>query len=255
VKEIEPVRLGALACLLLLGAAAVSCGTPRRNVVVQATEVPLQEAVEVATEVRHVAQAGQTLWRIARVYGVSVETLVRANGLDDPSSLEIGQILLVPGATALLDVPAYPAPLDGSSERRASSEEPPRFEWPVADGRILSGYGAPRRGRTHKGLDIGGKRGQPVCAAAAGRVVYSGSTLRGYGKTVIIDHGGELQSLYAHNSDLLAREGQRVDRGQAIARLGRTGNASTEHVHFEVRRNDVPVDPLHYLTRRTEGTR
>jgi murein DD-endopeptidase MepM/ murein hydrolase activator NlpD len=244
----------------LLGAVVLSCGTPRRDVVVQATEVPLRQAVGVAPaaspverptapEIRHVAQAGQTLWRIARVYGVSVETLVRANGLDDPSSLEIGQILRVPGATAVLEVPAYPAPLDGSSERQASGAASPRFEWPVAGGRVLSGYGAPRRGYTHKGLDIGGKRGQPVLAAAPGRVVYSGSTLRGYGKTVIIDHGGKLQSLYAHNSDLLAREGQRVDRGQTIARVGRSGNASTEHVHFEVRRNDVPVDPLQFLKR------
>ena len=76
-----------------------------------------------------------------------------------------------------------------------------------------------------------------------------------YVVSALLADGSELRSLYAHNSDLLAREGQRVDRGQTIARVGRTGNASTEHVHFEVRRNDVPVDPLHYLTRPTEGTR
>jgi lipoprotein NlpD len=136
------------------------------------------------------------------------------------------------GATALRDVPT-----DAST----------KFDWPIADGKILSGFGVLRGGHRHKGIDIRGKAGQPVRAARTGRIVYSGSSLRGYGKTVIIDHGDDLQSLYAHNSTLLVTEGQRVARGQVIARVGRTGNASTEHCHFEIRRRDVAVDPLQHL--------
>jgi murein DD-endopeptidase MepM/ murein hydrolase activator NlpD len=83
-------------------------------------------------------------------------------------------------------------------------------------------------------------------ASAAGRVTYSG-TMRGYGKVVILDHGNGLETLYAHNKKLLVNVGKRVSRGQKIATVGRTGNASTEHVHFEVRRNKGAVDPLKYL--------
>ena len=94
-----------------------------------------------------------------------------------------------------------------------------------------------------------------MVAAKSGRVVYSGAGMRGYGKTIILDHGQGYRSLYAHNSALLVRVGQRVDTGQSIARLGRTGNATTDHCHFEIRRNDVPVDPLLYVSPRPGGGR
>ena len=85
-----------------------------------------------------------------------------------------------------------------------------------------------------------------MLAVRSGRVLYS-SSMRDYGRTVILDHGDGLRSLYAHNSKLLVQKGQQVYRGQAIARVGRTGNATTEHCHFEIRRDEVPVDPLPYL--------
>jgi murein DD-endopeptidase MepM/ murein hydrolase activator NlpD len=117
----------------------------------------------------------------------------------------------------------------------------------VSGAAILSYFGAPRRGHSHTGIDLGGARGDDVLAARAGRVVYSGAGMRGYGKTVIVDHGDGLVSLYAHNSELLVRTGDRVKQGDPIARVGRTGNATAEHCHFEIRRDDVPVDPLLYL--------
>jgi murein DD-endopeptidase MepM/ murein hydrolase activator NlpD len=243
--------------LVSLAVVAGGCAGSNREVV-QAPELPLTAVTRIEGPerigVRHVVEAGQTLWRIAKVYEVAVDELARANGIDDPASLVIGQSLLVPGATDVRDVPPYPAPVTGISPPVSPHVARSSFGWPVSGGRVLSGYGVPRRTHRHKGIDIGGRLGQSVRAAEAGRVVYSGSTLRGYGKTIIIDHGDDLQSLYAHNSDLLAREGDRVQRGQAIARLGRTGNASTEHCHFEIRRNDVPVDPMLYLRRETEST-
>jgi murein DD-endopeptidase MepM/ murein hydrolase activator NlpD len=225
-----------------------------------ASELPLRPAATATagsggTGVRHVVEEGQTLWRIAKAYGIAEDALARANGIDDPASLAIGQTLLVPGATAVLDVPPYPAPVTGAVSSRSARAGPAHFAWPVSGGRILSGFGAPRRTHRHQGLDIEGRHGEPVRAAESGRVVYSGSTLRGYGRTIIINHGGDMQSLYAHNSNLVAREGDRVTRGQVIARVGRTGNASTEHCHFEIRRSDVPVDPMPYLKRETESTR
>jgi murein DD-endopeptidase MepM/ murein hydrolase activator NlpD len=85
-------------------------------------------------------------------------------------------------------------------------------------------------------------------AARAGRVVYSGDKLSGYGKLVILDHGDGLQTLYAHGLELLVRVGDAVEKGQPIARVGRTGNATTEHCHFEIRKDRLPVDPLPYLS-------
>ena len=139
-------------------------------------------------------------------------------------------------------VPSRPAARDlpGPAARPLS------LAWPVRGKEILSPFGVPRSDHRHAGLDIRGKAGDPVTAAAAGKVTYSG-TMRGYGKTVILDHGGGLETLYAHNKKLLVSVGERVSRGQKIATVGRTGNATTEHVHFEVRRNQVAVDPLRYL--------
>jgi len=117
----------------------------------------------------------------------------------------------------------------------------------VADGRILSHFGANRKSHRHAGVDILGKHGAKVRAVDDGVVIYSGASMRGYGKAVILDHGRGLSTLYAHNSSLGVKRGQRVKRGQAIARVGRTGNASTEHCHFEVRYDDVAVNPLAYV--------
>jgi hypothetical protein len=239
---------------------AVGCAGSRREAV-RATELPLEPPLVGADAERaavvHLVTAGQTLWRIARAYEIELDDLARANGIDDPSAIRVGQRLVIPGATSPRPVPSYPQPVppQGAPPARAHVETRASFSWPVAGGRILSGYGEPRRTHRHAGIDIGGRRGEPVCAAEEGRVVYAGSTLRGYGKTVIIDHGDDLRSLYAHNSELLVREGDRVGRGEVIARLGRTGRASTNHCHFEIRRHGVAVDPLLYVAPVTEDTR
>jgi murein DD-endopeptidase MepM/ murein hydrolase activator NlpD len=196
--------------------------------------------------VYHVVQRGQTMWRIARTYGVGVDQLASANSISDPANLTVGSSLLIPGAMAKLEVPAYPT--TAASPAKYSSTVPRGdWLWPVSGGRILSYYGAPRKTHRHQGVDILGVHGSRVVASSSGRVVYSGDSMRGYGKTVIVDHGGGFRTLYAHNSRLLVREGQRVKRGQAIARVGQSGNASTDHCHFEIRRNDKAVDPLRYV--------
>ncbi len=216
----------------------------------RATSESATGAIVEPDEVFHVVEPGQTLWRIARAYDVPLEELKKVNGIDDVTELEVGRMLVVPGATEKLDVPPYPAPIPGSAGASAAATVAlpagSLFVWPLG-GEILSYYGEPRRNRRHKGLDIRGRQGQPVVAAGAGRVVYSGNTMRGYGNTVILDHGNGVQSLYAHNSRLLVRVGEFVEQGEAIARVGRTGNATTEHCHFEIRKDRVPVNPLPHL--------
>jgi len=113
--------------------------------------------------------------------------------------------------------------------------------WP-ATGRVLAGFSE----ATNKGVDILGKIGDPVFASASGRVVYSGVGLRGYGKLVIIKHNQTYLSAYAHNSNLLVKEGQNVVRGQKIAEIGNT-DSSQAKLHFEIRRLGKPVDPLKFL--------
>jgi len=253
----SPIGL-ALAVAVLCVAAAGCAGSHDRTVQVpdvaaDRPEIPAPVTVEgYVTEkgVYHVVQPGQTMWRIATAYSVSLDTIARSNGVEDASILQSGQTLFIPGAEALLDVPPYPAPPGTASIENLSFGAAPTataFEWPVPNGRVVSTYGEHRRTHRHQGLDIGAGHGQPILAARAGRVVYSGSTLRGYGKTVIVDHGDHFRSLYAHNSALLVEEGDWVEQGQTIARIGRTGNASGEHCHFEIRKNEVPVDPLAYL--------
>lgn len=111
--------------------------------------------------------------------------------------------------------------------------------WP-AKGEVLYRFG--ESGKL-KGVGIGGKAGQPVFAAAPGKVVYSGSGLRGYGKLVIIKHNDMFLSVYAHNSQIVVKEGETVKRGQRIAEMGAT-DASRTALHFEIRRYGKPVDPL-----------
>ena len=133
-----------------------------------------------------------------------------------------------------------PVKSQGSGKTGAGS-----WAWP-ADGQILKRYGESDSG---KGLDIGGARGQSVRATAGGRVVYQGSGLRGYGQLIIIKHSDEFLSAYAHNDRIYVKEGDVVKRGQKIADMGSTGTDRVK-LHFEIRRQGVPTDPLKYLPKR-----
>lgn len=128
-------------------------------------------------------------------------------------------------------------PEDGNN----ADEESIEWVWPTT-GKVLAGF---NEGGS-KGIDIGGRSGQPVLAAAPGKVVYSGNNLRGYGNLVIIKHNKTYLSAYAHNSQILVKEGQTVSRGQKIAEMGKT-DADSVKLHFEIRRLGKPVDPLKYL--------
>lgn len=131
-----------------------------------------------------------------------------------------------------------------SFESKWTDSYDPNFLWPVFGGKINSGYGV-RRGQFHEGLDISGKEGSLIKAVNHGRVVFSGF-INGYGRTVVVYHGSGLSSVYAHNRENLVREGQLVEKGQAIATLGRTGKTSGAHLHLEIRKDGIPENPLRY---------
>jgi murein DD-endopeptidase MepM/ murein hydrolase activator NlpD len=201
--------------------------------------------------ISHIVRSGETLWSISRAYDQTVKSLAEANNLSDANRLRVGQRLLIPGATTTRRVPSTDLHVPNGGRSR---DQGPALAWPVRGREILSRFGASRRTHRHTGLDIRGKGGDPVTAAAAGSVTFS-SSMSGYGKTVIINHGGGLQTLYAHNRALLVHLGEHVSREQKIATVGRSGNASTEHCHFEVRRHKVAVDPLTYLSQQVADRR
>jgi murein DD-endopeptidase MepM/ murein hydrolase activator NlpD len=232
----------------------------------------------------HVVRRGETVYRIARAYGLDPRELMEVNGLADPRQLEVGAELFIPGAASEVDVPplgAAPPPpsrketaggreRDPSSAARADPEDrdrtaldvppaaarprPPRLaqarepalRWPV-QGVLYSRYGL-RQGQRHDGIDIAAPEGTPVGAAADGTVAYAGQQ-SGYGEIVIVRHASELVTVYAHASAVLVRPGESVAAGQPIARVGRSGRTTGPHLHFEVREGTRPADPLLFLRR------
>lgn len=179
---------------------------------------------------------GESLWRAARRSGVSLDALVRANPHMDPAHLRPGSVIRV--AVREGWVPASWSA--GSSQRQADE-----FIWPLR-GQIESRFGQPRGARRHEGLDVKAAAGMPVRASEFGLVTLSGR-MGSYGNVVIIRHPGQFVTVYAHNEQNLVQAGAWVARGQIIARVGQTGNATGPHLHFEVRRDKRPRDPLYYL--------
>jgi murein DD-endopeptidase MepM/ murein hydrolase activator NlpD len=196
----------------------------------------------------YVVAAGETLADVARRAGVPEEDLLEVNGLHSATEVQPGRLIFV-----IADQRARPQ--EAVALEPAPDEGPPplvpppkgaRFRWPVDAPRITSLFGT-RWGRMHEGIDLTAPIGTPVYAAAAGEVVYAGSVVRGYGNMVVLKHESDLMTVYAHNSVLLVKVGDRVGFGQRVALSGQSGRATGPHVHFEVRRREIPRDPLPYL--------
>ena len=225
-------------------------------------------------------KSGDTLIRIGMDNGQSWRDIARWNNIENPNLIETGQILRVtpPEETGVVvrpvsstNVVTSPAPANTASATApasntasvrppASAANPPNastptnnlantdsaedtvsFQWPTR-GNVLAGFDEVK----NKGIDIAGKAGDPVLAAADGKVVYAGSGLRGYGNLVILKHNNTYLTAYAHNQSLLVKEDQAIKRGQKIAEMGNS-DADQVKLHFEIRRQGKPVDPAKYL--------
>ncbi|MBI3312249.1 MAG: M23 family metallopeptidase [Candidatus Omnitrophica bacterium] len=198
----------------------------------------------------HQVLRGETLWSIARRYEVPVDDLARLNGISDASKLESGQTLVLPEPIPP-GLRASPSPStrrvgDAEAGGRVAVADSSRFVWPVR-GRVISIFGARRRGTVNKGIDIQAQPGTEVVAARGGHVSYVHESLPGFGKTIIIEHGDGFASVYAYVSEILVRQGDRVSQRQQIARVGRTGRTEVPALHFEIRRGQKPQNPLRYL--------
>jgi len=192
--------------------------------------------------VTHVLRPGENLYRLSRFYGVSVDVIARANDIEDVTSLKVGQPIWIPGAKRGPAEQSLAQPGAGSADRSAGGLE---LIWPVR-GRLSSRFGW-RNGRNHDGVDIPARTGTPIVAAAAGRVIHSGTGLGDYGRVVILKHEGHYSTVYAHNRRNRVKKGDFVEKGEVIGEVGSSGNATGAHVHFEVRRDRKPMDPLLFL--------
>ncbi len=187
---------------------------------------------------------GDTLYRIARHYGVSVGRLMAANSISDPRDLSVGQRLVIPGTYQTASIGAAVPGMETATPYRGIRGDR-QFAWPVADGTVTSGFGI-RGGVMHDGVDIAAPVGTPVLAAGGGTVIFCGR-LHGYGNTIIIQHDPHYVTVYGHDERNLVREGEPVRRGQEIGEIGTTGHTTGANLHFEVRRDNIARNPLAYL--------
>lgn len=213
----------------------------------------------------HIVRKGETLYSIAFAYGEDVRTVARWNHISPPYTIYPNQQLRMtppqPSTPRTVTAQSVHTTQSAAVHSRVNTSVASRhrtltsshnrhqkisWQWPTK-GKIISQYSATGVGQ--KGIDIAGRLGQPIYAAASGEVVYSGKGLRGYGRLIIIKHNDDYFSAYAHNRRLLVKDDQRVKKGQHIADMGST-EADRPMLHFEVRRDGKPVNPLHYLPRR-----
>jgi lipoprotein NlpD len=189
-------------------------------------------------------QPGDTLAGVAQRQGVPLDDLLEINGLTAKSVVTPGQVIFLLEAPAAAGMPPPAAAL--------VVEGPAPLRWPLASPVLSSSFGS-RLGRQHEGIDLAAPTGTAIYAAEAGQVLYAGDAVRGYGNMVVVQHRSDLLTVYAHGSALLVHTGDRIAAGQEIARVGQTGRATGPHLHFEVRRGQVPQDPLRFLPRLEAG--
>ena len=204
---------------------------------------PPDSSVAAARPLHHIAQPGETIYHIAHIYGVTPTRLMAANGLSDPRELEAGQTLIIPLKRPTAGVGFSSWPLVRADRQ---------FAWPVTAGLVSSPFGI-RNGVMHDGVDIVAGVGTAVRAADDGTVIFAGR-LRGYGNAVILRHSGGYVTVYGHNRRNLVRFGAEVARGEVISELGSTGRTTGPNLHFEVRFQGQPVNPLAYLPQPTPAS-
>ncbi len=234
-------------------------------VITAATVTAPATAAKAADPGAHTVQKGETLFSIANRYDVAVPDLASWNGLTAPYALKPGQKLRASAPSeraakqerkhedkksarkteTVAVAPIARAAATTSNNPKVAAASFGAWAWP-ADG---SPQARTNAGSASKGIDIAGKAGQPIIAAAPGTVVYQGSGLRGYGQLIIIKHNTDFLSAYAHCDKIVVHEGNVIKRGQKIAEMGSTGTDRVK-LHFEIRHRGTPVDPLDFLPKK-----
>ncbi|MEY2797551.1 MAG: hypothetical protein RLZZ119_1032 [Pseudomonadota bacterium] len=264
-----PIGFGQTVLIALVALGLTACSTPPRTkpatITDRSTPVVSAPAQEPVPPGFYRVKRGDTLIRIALDNGQSYRDIAAWNNITDPNLIEVDQVLRVkppPSSARVVTKPIEPIkPVDSkastdkkvaakkveekevaSAEPKADAVDPPiKLSWP-AKGKVVEEFNEAK----NKGIDIAGKMGEPIQAAADGKVVYAGNSLRGYGNLVIIKHDNTYLTAYAHNRTLVVKEGENVRKGQRIAEMG-DSDANMVKLHFEVRMNGKPVNPMQYL--------
>ena len=193
---------------------------------------------------RHIVGAGDTHFTISYLYGVPWQDIAVASGIEPAAALKRGQSLLIP---SVITAPPAVTPAATASHPATDASSEVRFVWPLA-GRVRRGFTP--RGRSanyHDGIDIPVPDGTAARASAAGKVLFAGEEPRQFGKLVVVDHGSGLQSAYAFLSRTTVKEGDPVRQGERVGLSGHSGQARGPELHFEIRRNNRPIDPMDQL--------
>ena len=212
--------LGLLGCYLSL----TGCATTSK---IKYVDIPEPENIGVY----HNVQKGETIWRIAKTYGVAIENIIQVNQIPDVAQIEQHQLLFIPGVTEVREIIVE------------DIEKQSEFIWPIV-GKVIGHYNQMEGGYFKKGIDIQAPYGEEVKAARTGRVVFS-DRLVGYGETVILDHEDGFFSVYAQNAKNLVSLGDRVVKNTPICQVG--GTQKLSYMHFQIRKNAVGSNPLYYL--------
>lgn len=230
----------------------------------------------------HVVAPGDTLFSLGRRFGVKPANIAAANGLPSVETIKVGQRLAIPapgaavaapvqaprptvtaslpaapvqaaapvrpapGPTAYVPPATAPAPESKPAAPSPQTSGTPQFQWP-ARGRVIATFGRKPNGEHNDGINLAVPQGAEVRAASDGTVAYAGSELRGYGNLILIRHENDYVTAYAHNSEILVSRGDRITKGQVIARAGQTGAVTSPQLHFEIRQGSRPIDPLVHL--------
>lgn len=241
--------------MVVVAVALAGCASSRATFEPATTARPrpaTSAAPAAVEETFHTVRPGDNLFKIARKYGVSVDELAKRNQIKD-NKLKVGQKLRVPRGqrSRRLPQPIAEAKIDGNKTQAIPGEGPAVaapgavWIWPI-EGPVASRFGLRGRHHMHAGVDITCPTGTTIIASRGGSVRFSGRE-GGYGLLVILDHGDGTISYYAHMSKLIVKVGDKVEQGGRLGLSGRTGHATGPHLHFEIRTNERPVDPLTVL--------
>lgn len=206
---------------------------------------------------RHIVKRGDTLYGIAKQYNISVNSLVALNNISAPYLISQNQKLILPSSVTTVQSSKYgnnsaSGKKGGNSGKYSSSSgskwKKNRFIWPVR-GKVISKFGPKEGGRYNDGINIAASKGDLVVSAEDGTVAYVGNELKGYGNLIIVKHAGGWISAYAHCSEILVARGQKVNKNQAIAKIGVSGNVSKPQLYFGLRKGRKALNPESYLKR------
>jgi murein DD-endopeptidase MepM/ murein hydrolase activator NlpD len=223
-----------------LGGIAYAAGVPRvliaeANGLVPPYNIRVGQTLRIPRTGRHTVGIGETGFKIAMDRGVPWDDIAVANGLEPSAPLRPGTVLLIP---TLLD-----PPMRATSAPTAVDDAGARFAWPIA-GNVRRGYTERGTSSYHDGLDIRAPKGTAVRAAADGKVIFAGTEDKDFGQLVVIDHGNGWHSAYGFLSRITVKKDAQVSRGERVGLVGGTGRAKGEELHFELRHDNAPVDPL-----------